>query len=612
MMRNIVLGMVLLVTTTLLAQIGINTGNVSQYAALQIDASEQGKGMLIPQISTVKRDQNFSAQQLVEGFLIYNTDEKCFNYWEAEPKKWKNLCGSVGKAVYTLEDCSLLKGEGVYVAGQLMETNNYVTVTVDVKKPGTYTLLAVSREDNGYYFSAGGEFGVVGKTTVKLYAQGKPITPKVDTFDVLTTSGAKTPGCNFMLEVADPNDKPLFTLDCKSVKFTGLYKLGQVLNESHTLKMTINVTENSSGASYEVQTNEIDGVSFRGSGKLRVGTGNQEIVLQGYGVPLTNLDKQLQIRSNSQDPLVRTCSVTLRFSAPAKKMVVYGGDSTKDWSIVNPNSGVRKMLETEGLFGDISESLVQFGGWERIDNGGNTIPSKGTSDTNPNYIKTKIPYDIVVIENNMTTISEGQSEALINFMQQGGVVIMLVDQVGFIRPFTSFLTSMYNVQAKPEGKNNSVYGLSNSNTAILNGPFGDVRGKYWGAAAAVTILEKLNSGAFEVLSEATDYAEPAPELPEIPDQPVIDDDAQPSDDDDEPEVESHGKEGVTMMTEQTYHYLWIGSATFNSSSSGFALDQQNKPIARDGFGHTRGQTVTNAILMANAFGWAIRSSTISE
>ncbi|MBB4806362.1 hypothetical protein HNP38_001634 [Chryseobacterium defluvii] len=57
-----------------------------------LDVHSKNAGVLFPRLTTSERNAiNISAQD--NGLLIYNVDEKCFNYYSALANNWKKMCG---------------------------------------------------------------------------------------------------------------------------------------------------------------------------------------------------------------------------------------------------------------------------------------------------------------------------------------------------------------------------------------------------------------------------------------------------------------------------------------------------------------------------------------
>lgn len=63
-----------------------------------LDVESQNLGVLFPRLTIVERDAiSVSAQD--DGLLIYNTDNKCFEYYHALSAAWKQMCGIAGSSV---------------------------------------------------------------------------------------------------------------------------------------------------------------------------------------------------------------------------------------------------------------------------------------------------------------------------------------------------------------------------------------------------------------------------------------------------------------------------------------------------------------------------------
>lgn len=74
--------------------------NISFQPDLQaiLDVGSEDAGVLFPRLTTLERDAiAVSAQD--DGLLIYNTDEKCFDYYHALSAAWKQLCGTADSSV---------------------------------------------------------------------------------------------------------------------------------------------------------------------------------------------------------------------------------------------------------------------------------------------------------------------------------------------------------------------------------------------------------------------------------------------------------------------------------------------------------------------------------
>ncbi len=79
----------LLLSTSVFPQsngVGINTTGAAADKSAMLDVSATGRGILIPRMSTVDRPLN-----PVESLMIFNTDTKCFETYNAQTLQWVNI-----------------------------------------------------------------------------------------------------------------------------------------------------------------------------------------------------------------------------------------------------------------------------------------------------------------------------------------------------------------------------------------------------------------------------------------------------------------------------------------------------------------------------------------
>lgn len=71
--------------------VGINTAKPNDKSILDIKSTV---GVLLPRLTTAQRNSIQTSPE-IDGLLIYNTDEKCFNFYRASQASWERLCGQV-------------------------------------------------------------------------------------------------------------------------------------------------------------------------------------------------------------------------------------------------------------------------------------------------------------------------------------------------------------------------------------------------------------------------------------------------------------------------------------------------------------------------------------
>jgi len=195
------------------------------------------------------------------------------------------LSDTAGKAIFTFEgspnDCFNFTINGNYYAGIVTTVANSITMSVNVTKPGSYTIN--TNTANGITFSDGGSFTTTGPHTVTLLAKGTPSRSESTAF----VPNTGTVSCNFYLNVAPLPPPAVFTLSgapnaCAPVAVNGFYILAKPLDAANTVAIQVDVA---TPGSYTVSTNTANGISFAASGVFAA-SGLQNIVLRGSGAPL--------------------------------------------------------------------------------------------------------------------------------------------------------------------------------------------------------------------------------------------------------------------------------------------------------------------------------------
>lgn len=600
-MKNFYITICLLITCVFFGQTGINANLVNPNAALQVEAPLKDKGVIIPRLKTVERDALIMTNA-DNGLAIYNVDENCVNYWNKLEGKWSSVCGNLGKSEFKIDNCADIKVYGQYLSGMPLNGNeHYLILSLQVTKPGIYSITALPDVDNGYYFSTKGEYLGVGKVVIKVPAMGIPNKFQIDKFTIKLNGLSDTNSCTFNMEVENSSVKPNYKMICGSIVSQGIYKMDKALTAEHKISIGLSVKPEAIGSTYIIQSEEVDGISFYGTGKLT--STNQTVTLSGKGIPNTTDVKKLRIRSNSVDTSVGICYAEVKITIPKKKLLIIGDTkSTNAYDFANTSAAVNQMINKDTNFGLLATSTVSFEGWESIKKVGNN------ADLTADLLGTS-PFDIVVVQE-QAALSDLQIEQLYSYLSKKGVVLMFNANLAMEKVFEK-LTSNKNLVSSLINKAGSSYKFSTINDKILNGPFGDIRGKYWGANGPVFRVEQLVTSDFFVYTDATDQSVPIV-LPPDPLNPDVD---IPTSDPNE--TNNQGTPGNTALRQNGYYFLWVGEGGFNDSSnstsnlsSAFLVDVNKKPIAKDNYGHTVTRSVSNSIFTANAIAWAIYQSDV--
>lgn len=582
----------ILVSST--AQIGINKEEMSENVLLHISEKLNEnepvipKGIIIPRLSESERDiltyENPLANPKVlkllandNSLMIYNTTEECYNYWNYIEEEWKSLCGKLGKAIFTINCPADLSVFGTYIESKEVTNSNYLSFKVNVTKPGDYSIIVAT--DNGYSFTASGTFLDTGNYTVQALAQGTPINIGLD--DLTINANGIDINCDPVKQIEVLSSAGTYTINCKSIKVNGVYKQGIALNSGNSITVPVYV-ENL--GSWEMKTDISNGISFTGSGTF-TSIGQQEVTLYGFGRPTTLETITLDLTHFSEGIETSNCDFIVRIVIPQKRILGIGLDQTYGYNITN-NKPSRFLLDTPTNFGELPESIVPFEGFVYVDGGNypsDTFLRNNLLGENGNPI-----VDIVVIgySYNPTVY---QADLFLEYLIKRGVLIMHTEgRIGNERMMQAIFNIPNLSQTSVSGDDGQTYDLPLFDDPILNGPFGDIRGKQWGDDATFAVY-----------------------FTNLPNGEII----QYSNSQNSNTGNGYIENSVTSFRHRTFNWLWIGEGGFTSQSEDaaaipsniicpFILDQNKFPIPKT----TYAKPVYNSIFFANTMAWAIQQA----
>lgn len=193
------------------------------------------------------------------------------------------------------------------------------------------------------------------------------------------------------------------------------------------------------------------------------------------------------------------------------------------------------------------------------------------------------------------TTNTEEKDWLVQYVNNGGVLILMTDDVTMGNSHEPFLRDLYGINdiniTTTGNTGGAIYLLSNTNDMILNGPFGDIRALYWGEDTSTTTqIENLPNTSVISYSHGVKLGGSTSGL-----------------------TTAH-----TMFRDRNRNFIWIGDAGFlaNSLASGteasftavpFATNANNYPINKSYGLNTAPfprQNVSNSILFANIMAWA--------
>lgn len=576
------------------------------------------------------------------GLIVYNLtgdDDKelCLglNQWDGE--KWNCFQQKMGNAVLEITECDSVNIYGQYKNNVSLTSANYITLPLRVTKPGAYTITVAPDPDNGYYFSTSGAFLVNGYYYISVPGAGMPknFTPSGGSGDQLkiTFNGKPVDTCPLNLKIEDSSTKPLYVMDCSKTQVIGKYYEEQRLDQSHYIELTLNVDPSAMGARYEISTNEVDGIKFSGSGILSASP--QVVRIYGEGVPFGNQDKKFYIKTNSESSSA-TCVATVFVIIPPKKILSIGRHTAPGYCIGAPGTVSNNMITDSKNFGPDGNSIVRYAGFTNAGKDltsnylefnlanqkqGRTIYAREGGYFNDSsrgldrlslYLKgtteageTVSPVDIVYIGWTGVAADAGdwipttaQMALLKEYLERGGIVIVNNENNNFNRAFLRgiFANTGINMKTGLHNPAGSVYKMDNIQTdPVLNGPFGNIAGLFWGEDASTTVYA-INLPVEDVLLYSNNK--------------------------NEWNSTSTAEFGAaTLFRHRTLPLIWSGDGGF---SSGYNSDPvltyypfktgsktingttyTNYPISKK---YSGGYSVSNSIFTANALAWCIRTA----
>ncbi|MFD2744334.1 MULTISPECIES: hypothetical protein [Sphingobacterium] len=276
-----------------------------------------------------------------------------------------------------------------------------------------------------------------------------------------------------------------------------------------------------------------------------------------------------------------------------------------------------EFLNSQENFGNLPQSIVKMAPWAAGQ--GSWIGGNANNNTTENWLlmnftnafdnqlaarlsanNTTNRPDIVIFGYNFTEVRPVVATALLNYLNDNGVVIMMY-QNGTGNNSISFFNQLFGVSntgLSSYGSGGAMYSVVGTDIAdpILNGPFGDVRNTLWGEDAGTTI------GVTNVPpSQATIYSLGQP----------INRNAQ----------SAMIANRATMFKHNTKSFFFVGDGGFVSYTGGtfttigpFNYDNiskrpLSKPYGDNGAGYVqRSRDAYNSIIMANVMAWAVKKA----
>ena len=551
------------------------------------------------------------------GLMVYNLNEDddkelCLGLNQWDGKQWNCFQQKIGNAIAHITDCDDITFSGLYFNNVALNSGNYMSIKLEVTKAGAYTITARAAyagdhsQDNGYYFTTTGVFLTAGTYSLQVPGSGTPLqytptTPPGNPGDVITitmndkvlTLGDGTTVCSKNIIIEDSSKKPEYSMICNQTKVNGVYQLDKELDGTNYINIVLDVDPLAAGATYLIETDKVDGIYFKGQGIL--GTGGSQIVrLDGYGIPNSIEDKEFTITSNSSQTTA-TCKVRVSVALATKKTYGWGYYNNTAGYIMQILNGVkqgtRAIVDADINFGTNENSKVKIVKYSPTQTFNHSVLSgelmagaaydpvqvKAMFDQKPEIVL--VGFDLAISATNRTTIAG----YMVDYLKAGGVLILPLERDYMAKPFFEALYP--GITVTPTGlQDTPTYQMAFMNDEILNGPFGDIRGLFWGNDTHGTISV---SG--------------------LPEEDLI--------------VYSRDSSGrPTMFKHKYYNLFWCGDGGVFANFSGWAdpggrngssqhypvaFNSSYVPITRTGW---TGGDVENSRLFANVMAWAVRQA----
>lgn len=569
-------------------------------------------GLLLPRVELTKRtellpfvtDLNDPAYPSIKlkhtGLIVYNRKEvkeeklsRGLNMWNGS--EWKGIAEVLGKAEFNY-CATAIEVKGTYIENKELTSSNYLKLRVVVSSPGSYEITGSC--NNGYFFTASGQFLAEGTYTIYAQGQGTPLTAGTN---ILTmTNNGDNVTCPDNTEVTVLSSIANYSLDCTGTVVNGLYTLGNNLSQTNTITMKVNVK---SLGSWGVSSPETDGISFYGSGEFTT-TGIQYITLHGSGKPSSGGSISIALTSNSVGGVSMNCSAVIPIVIPPKKILSFGGLYG-----LGVGSAGYNLLMNQANFGTNINSTVKV---QNIQIGSSLADIFYTSTTVPAFSNRTVfdlllgenPVDIVFIGYASRPIDGAARQMLIDYMKKGGVVIWADENTSLSgRAFFQLMYDDLTLTAVEDvilgGGGGTLYKLPFFDDLILNGPFGDIRGSFIGEDAGYADgfpisgpISQLTEWYYNGYNHAGNTTYNNTTLPYSP------------------------AEYVMGFKAKNYPFVWFGDGGIfvgNSTDASTTIypakiTADNKPtnkIYGNGAGGTNSRMVVNSTLLANLMTWAL-------
>ena len=398
---------------------------------------------------------------------------------------------------------------------------------------------------------------------------------------------------NFKIKVSQNTMEPDYTILCDETRVHGVYQRNISLKESNYIEVKVKSKTDLTGFRYEVFTDKIDGIEFKGVGNFNMyKEGNnyyEKVKIYGNGTAVTTIPKILTIQSNSK--AAYNCTVEVKMAYTKKKIIGVSDGSIYGYATNNGKSEVFR--ESQYAFGLLEESIIKVPQLTDFTAITTTIPTNAEMESLKEKLKDT---DILILGFNLTldntTNGRNYAKVIGDYIKNKGVVILLSERENTIQHIFQELYSetSLKITSGSSGSAGTRYPfITQPQDPISDGPFGCVHGKHWGEDASTT---KTVIGIPE--QDVVIYSGSVPQGRE----------------------KDWTDRGVCILRHIKHNLFFIGDAGFISQSGSststticpFWTDKKGIPIPKPNYGNavsTERGDIYNSIFFGNVLAWAI-------
>ncbi|QBQ42053.1 hypothetical protein E2P86_13205 [Sphingobacterium psychroaquaticum] len=398
------------------------------------------------------------------------------------------------QVAYTI-DCANAVVKGTYKQDVPLTLDNTIEIEIDVVKTGDITDIKATGP-GGISFSSGPlALRALGKQKVVLQGSGTP----TGTNDImLTVLGTPTGGSTSCQVTVPVEAQPVnYTTTCNSIQAIGAYAPNVDMKPSNQIKLDVIV---SYPGAWTISTQTENGVTFSGSGTFAT-TGQQTVYLNATGKGTTDGTFTYNITTNSATS--SSCSVEIPFIYRKMNLLGYGG--TAYTPIPGSSNYTASVIpKTTANFGPTG--TVKMEGFN-VFNSGSLSASALSTYINTNNID-------IIVTGYGANITSATAAVLVDFIvnKKGVVIVQQQDDLSGLAALINGVAGGSVSLTKPGSKH---YNISNLNDPIINGPFGDVRGKVFGgdrsdnyafgnlSSSLVGLADHASAGTYALIRHTT-------------------------------------------------------------------------------------------------------------